>query len=68
LRLRISEKRLNDAEQSLLSGKEKHKQIRNKELERIRREFKLHNYSERFQCDFSTVSRALFGEMEKFKL
>ncbi|CDW88266.1 UNKNOWN [Stylonychia lemnae] len=68
LRLRISEKRLNDAEQSLQVGKDKFKQLRQQELERVKREFKLHNFGERFQCNFNMVSRALFGELEKFKL
>jgi hypothetical protein len=66
--LRISEKRLADAETCLIEGKDKIKKIRENELHRIRKEFKHHKYAERFDVVFDIVSKALFGEADKHKL
>eukprot|EP00347_Sterkiella_histriomuscorum_P008857 403343477 len=68
LRLRISEKRLNDAEEAYSKGKENLKILRSQEIERIKREFKSNKYAERFDTQFLIVSKALFGELERLKL
>jgi hypothetical protein len=61
LKMKISEKKLHDAEKMIIECKQHLKVMRAQELERLRQEFRLHAYEKRFGITQEEVCKTLFG-------
>lgn len=65
--MRISEKKLQDAEKLVLTYRDQMRQIKEIEAERIKKEFRQNKYEERFNVNLEKVIKALFGDKDKYK-
>ena len=65
--MRISERKLEDAERRLVELKKHIIDVRDEEMDRLIKEYKQNRYEERFNIGIKKLAMVIFGEKDKSK-